>query len=799
MEDRDYPAVCYYTDEYFDNTSYDYNPSLAMASICLGMALCDSNVIDYPDRWIHARDLLIEMEFDGITANDGLMYEPTVDNVGILAANKAYDSDTTLIVLALRAGDYRSEWANNFIVNKSGDAVGFANSKDVSINFLNEYITDNNITGNIKLWVFGYSRTASIANLVAGELNNKPSVLNKNVTLKHENMYAYCFGNMMAGINHGNTTNMVAGHENIHNVVNYDDMVTKSFSAAHGFGLYGQVHWLPNIVFDDDFKSKYEKFLIEYENFEINSDTFERNKGYTLLPKTLALSNLLVGQDALQDRINQYPMGAFVDEFFSIFYSEVIKSREEYTDNLQNMVSILFTTIYGTTFDGINSDSIGRFIESFIKKLFTPDILTRLVLSQTSVSQDAFGYSNEIINSLLTQSLNEVGINNLSPMEFKNIVDSTLELIAKTLMNCPDHFITFIDGFMSILSKHYPRLTYSWLILTDPNYVGNGNEIELPKTPNYRTIRINGDVDIEVYDSTGNTLLAKMVNGVTQSSHTDIAVTTNYEDEKIIFLPVTQDYQIKMTATGTGKVTCSVNEYSYSAYNFTRIINFADVSVTNGDILTGLASEFSSEEITGELLNGSTADYTLAHNSQSVQVASELRGKKVSNAYYNIHIDTNNDLMGIVVGRRTRMVGYYAIVSALPKFTNIFDGWYIGDKKVSDNLTYRFRVDGDIALTARFLPADSSKSSTESSIILPFINVNSMTHNINFNVNGGKSVRQQQVKHGDLLAQPDDPTKRNKEFAGWYTDEELTKEYDFTKPVVYSFVLYAKWVDVIND
>ena len=83
-------------------------------------------------------------------------------------------------------------------------------------------------------------------------------------------------------------------------------------------------------------------------------------------------------------------------------------------------------------------------------------------------------------------------------------------------------------------------------------------------------------------------------------------------------------------------------------------------------------------------------------------------------------------------------------------------------------------------------------------IVVPVINHNSVLHNIHFRVNGGSTVFQRQVVHGDLLTEPAEPIRKNHEFIGWYEDEELTKVYDFNKPVQFSFTLYAKW-NLIND
>lgn len=53
---------------------------------------------------------------------------------------------------------------------------------------------------------------------------------------------------------------------------------------------------------------------------------------------------------------------------------------------------------------------------------------------------------------------------------------------------------------------------------------------------------------------------------------------------------------------------------------------------------------------------------------------------------------------------------------------------------------------------------------------------------------------QQTVTEGDTLSKPSAPEKSNYMFAGWFTNESCTTEYDFTKAVTGNLTLYAKWV-----
>ncbi len=68
-------------------------------------------------------------------------------------------------------------------------------------------------------------------------------------------------------------------------------------------------------------------------------------------------------------------------------------------------------------------------------------------------------------------------------------------------------------------------------------------------------------------------------------------------------------------------------------------------------------------------------------------------------------------------------------------------------------------------------------------------------YTVTFNSNGGSSVDVQRVNAGDRVRKPADPVRDGNSFAGWYSDSELTAEFDFTTTISGNVTLYAKWKD----
>lgn len=62
-----------------------------------------------------------------------------------------------------------------------------------------------------------------------------------------------------------------------------------------------------------------------------------------------------------------------------------------------------------------------------------------------------------------------------------------------------------------------------------------------------------------------------------------------------------------------------------------------------------------------------------------------------------------------------------------------------------------------------------------------------------FETGGGTAVKPQQVESGKMASKPDDPTRTDYTFDGWYKDPDLKNAYDFKTPVTADLTLYAKW------
>ena len=269
----------YYSDDYFSAPSTYYNPHLATLSIMMAkysMNPGDPDDINDLEWYLRQSDRVcafyhaIDFTSHNIWINDDYKARTTFDSIGIVVASKQV-GDCTVIASTVRSGGYFNEWENNILLGtgENSDMMheGWYNAANKVIDYIGKYIKGEHITGKVKLWISGYSRGGATMNLTAGLLDNKirndgSDNVFEGVTLERDDLYAYTF-EAPQGANYNSTTVAPpkdALYNNMFNIVNPNDLVTKVAMGPFGFTRFGVDKYITTQFFD-------------YDNFETNRNS----------------------------------------------------------------------------------------------------------------------------------------------------------------------------------------------------------------------------------------------------------------------------------------------------------------------------------------------------------------------------------------------------------------------------------------------------------------------------------------------------------------------------------------------
>lgn len=709
---NDYAATCYYTNDYFVESSYTYNPSLATMSLSYAMSAFGSSKDggNYSNKSVNAQQLLkdIGVPEENIETNDWFTKKPTTDSIGVIAGNMPITvkgKDYTLIALAVRGGGYEQEWASNFTIGSSGQHSGFNTAKDNVISFLRSYIENQNITGAVKFWITGYSRAAATANLVGGALDNGTSV-GANISYDYKDIYTYCFETPA-----GTLTSRVKGqtkYKNIFNIINSSDLVPYVAPAAMGFGRYGVDKYLPSAESDPNNYGnlKYEMLKV-YNNLPSTDayivDNFQMKK--------VVLKNILPGgkSPVQDDTKNNYSQGLFLSNYITILSNDFVKNRNNYVSNYQAEIREICSVMFGCT------DAQFKKVIEYFGKNWKP-LLGSLISGYLKESAKLFWANEEkalqVISDSLKAAFDYANITNYDEKTIDAAGKKLGDLALALLSNHPNYAATAFSNGSGLFAARYPELCYSWLASMDKNYIEGAKE----KFNNggHRIVRINCPVDIDVYDENNN-IIASIENeepvSLSQSSY---IYGIDADGQKYVVLPVDSDYQISITARENTQVNYGIDEYSALSGAYTRNINYLNVDLKQGDSITGIIPSYSETEVEEDTPDGSSVKYSLLNeNNEEITADSNLSGEDVSRKYYTVNVESDNPNAGIAIGSSTHKYGEFAQIEAIALDGYKFSGWYSNGKLQSSEPVYRLCVTENIELTAKFNSDNCMHKNTE--------------------------------------------------------------------------------------
>lgn len=171
----------------------------------------------------------------------------------------------------------------------------------------------------------------------------------------------------------------------------------------------------------------------------------------------------------------------------------------------------------------------------------------------------------------------------------------------------------------------------------------------------------------------------------------------------------------------------------------------------------------------------------------------------IDNSDENLPEETSMEY-GVIYGANTIKLGF-----AAEKYTIIFedeDGTELQSEELESGVTPVYKgttpqkaADADYTYTFDGWNPDIEEvtGAKTYTAVYKAVPITAPVHTIKFDSNGAGDIADASVTDTEKLAKPETPTRSGYIFKGWFTNVELTDEYDFESAVTTSFTLYAKW------
>ena len=644
-----------YKDSWFLESSYTYQHDLVKMSLRTAMAAFDT--VDVTgEHSTNIETLMGEIGFQNVFTHYD---ERSTDSIGYAIANKELISDngekSSLILVAVRGGGYGAEWGGNF---RLGDPYSQTRNHQGFVN----------AAAQIKSGLYNY-------------IDNYSQAL-------HEELKVWIVGYSRAAA----TSNLVAadltrfgldalreyqdGGINVSNPAFFN----KFFLTPEN--IFAFCFECPQTTVNTDANGKEFSNIVNIVNpIDFVTKVAMSKLGYRRYGKTLILPTQESSEEYFELRqvmIESYESilrydNKFVPDgidFSDLYYVEDGQAAilDEFMDNLAYSVrnTKYYVNQYQDTLILAAAQKLGG---ANVDVSYTPLIPLGL---------DMLKYP---VNTVKTLSL------------FINFDDIYIQNPA---MYKPDNLFQDIFKKFSITGPaacaHYPELCLAWLDSMDENTIISLNSM-------YRKIFINCPVDVEVIGSNGE-VVARIVDDVVENIDHGVVAYLDDQGQKVIILPADGKYNVILNATDNGTVTYTVAEYQTNEGTIDRVVSYFDVPITEGDVLIGNVEASAFE----------TCAYTLSLQDKQLIPNIDQQHNGVQEHEITINVTGN----GTASGEGIYLVGEYAKICATPAANNEFIGWYENDILISADLEYRFLVDNNRALVAKF--ENSSGSSPDISV-----------------------------------------------------------------------------------
>ncbi|MBQ4463682.1 MAG: Ig-like domain-containing protein [Eubacterium sp.] len=243
-------ATWIYKDSWFTESSTIYERELARLSATLCWASTPARDKSDEEQSFYLRRCLTALGFGDFYVNDDYKKKPDKMTFGVAYALKTVKKGKkryTLIAVVPRSSGYGSEWVSNMTLGYGPvDHEGFTRAKEILLEGLTKYLSDQSVKGDIKLWFAGHSRGAGTCALAEAYLADHPESLPDEISLQREDIYGYNLSTIHAAAfsSQEDRDHMQKDYPFIHNIELPYDIFKELIPSYYGFDRYGVTHGL---------------------------------------------------------------------------------------------------------------------------------------------------------------------------------------------------------------------------------------------------------------------------------------------------------------------------------------------------------------------------------------------------------------------------------------------------------------------------------------------------------------------------------------------------------------------------
>ena len=536
---QDEKSYFYYRDSFFDHPSTEYDPSLATASLSFALAAFAST--EGENYLLRSKNISAVYEKCGFTdlyVNEDYQKKPGTDSLGVVIARKQLE-DMPLLALDIRGANYESEWASNFTIGDGGDTayhLGFYEASEEILACLREYVEKYQIQGDIKLWIKGYSRAGASCNLAAGRMNeyirDGVPFLGEGVSLKRENLYAYCFEAPRGVVFDESRYPKSELFSNIFCIVNRNDPVPKVVMEAMNFTRFGVEIVLPDSVTVSDFDTVLNRVRLEYGQLRSFGDWgIYKVSDFQLMEFGGGKSLMSLGPS---QEVRNWTQGIYLDDILDVWTREGIRDRVHYSESMQTGLRDLFRFMYvNKTTSSSLKDFALQLAREILMKGDLEVIVDDMLHNRNHLAQD--------LKPLLNRAIMWMGIN----IDTDEAIHSMTHLFYTFIQSIHEDFglifsLFSLDNIKAVASAHYPELCLAFLRAMDPLY--SRKPLAPPLDGAYYLLTAPGGTDIQVF--LGDEAVAAVKNSMPLELDSLMACSAR-NGEIRIFLPAHESYRVE--------------------------------------------------------------------------------------------------------------------------------------------------------------------------------------------------------------------------------------------------------------